>query len=203
MFLSRVFGRALFGAAAKSEATVSAAAAYSTVARNPLEEFFEADRKPDDEKPVVYGRNNMFSSYMLSSLFYFILLHKDFSLGSVKWQSDNLLCCLVDKLSWRYHLNISQAEFRILVHVVDLFLRLAWPVILDHSLLVMKMGKPLFIWIKCKRTLHTITISFKWVSISTSLSITRRFVFYNISTSQVVFWKLWQTQFRVKNVLKL
>lgn len=59
MFLTRVFGRALFGGAAKSEASVAAAATYSTGARNPLEEFFEADRKPDDDKPIVYGRNDI------------------------------------------------------------------------------------------------------------------------------------------------
>lgn len=55
MFLTRVFGRTLL-AAARSE-TSSAAAAASTVRTgyNPLEEFFEADRSPDDDKPVVYG----------------------------------------------------------------------------------------------------------------------------------------------------
>lgn len=100
MFLTRVFGRALFGAAAQSEATVSAAAAYSTGARNPLEEFFEADRKPDDEKPVVYGRNNTFSSYMLSSLLFSIIFYcKRYSL--LELRNDNpiiLLSWLVDKL---------------------------------------------------------------------------------------------------------
>ncbi|XP_035549730.1 uncharacterized protein LOC108991178 [Juglans regia] len=50
MFLSRVFGRTPF-AAAKSE--VSAATAASA-ARNPLKEFFEADRSTDDDKQVVY-----------------------------------------------------------------------------------------------------------------------------------------------------
>ncbi|KAL3618022.1 hypothetical protein CASFOL_038343 [Castilleja foliolosa] len=54
MFLTRVFGRTLF-AAAKSEA--SAAASSSTALRNPLEEFFEVGRNPEDEKPVVYGRS--------------------------------------------------------------------------------------------------------------------------------------------------
>ena len=56
MFLSRVFGRALF-AAARSETSASAAAA-ATAAReghNPLQEFFEVDRSPEDDKPVVYG----------------------------------------------------------------------------------------------------------------------------------------------------
>lgn len=64
MFLRRVFGRALFSATAKSEAS---AAAYSTAARNPLEEFFEADRKPDDDKPVVYGRSWKASELRLKS----------------------------------------------------------------------------------------------------------------------------------------
>lgn len=59
MFLTRVFGRT-FLAAARSEtssATGAAAAAAATarMGYNPLEEFFEADRSPDDDKPVVYG----------------------------------------------------------------------------------------------------------------------------------------------------
>ncbi|KAL3655349.1 hypothetical protein CASFOL_001135 [Castilleja foliolosa] len=56
MFLTRVFGRALF-AAAKSETSAAASAAFSVARRNPLEEFFEVDRNPEDEKPVVYGRS--------------------------------------------------------------------------------------------------------------------------------------------------
>ncbi|KAK3030094.1 hypothetical protein RJ639_037642 [Escallonia herrerae] len=55
MFLTRVFGRTLL-AAAKTE-TSGAAAAAASAARtgyNPLEEFFEADRNPDEDKPVVY-----------------------------------------------------------------------------------------------------------------------------------------------------
>jgi len=55
MLVSRIFGRTLF-AAAKSEA-YSATAAATSVARNPLQEFFEADRSIDDDKPVVYGRS--------------------------------------------------------------------------------------------------------------------------------------------------
>ncbi|XP_031485051.1 uncharacterized protein LOC116254100 [Nymphaea colorata] len=59
MFISRVlgrgFGRILF-AAAKPEAS-AARAASSMVAHNPLEEFFEADRSKEDDKPVVYGRS--------------------------------------------------------------------------------------------------------------------------------------------------
>lgn len=56
MFLSRVFGRAL-STAAKSESSAAAAAASTArMGHNPLEEFFETDRSPDEDKPVVYGR---------------------------------------------------------------------------------------------------------------------------------------------------
>lgn len=56
MFLTRVFGRT-FLAAARSETSsaTGAAAATARMGYNPLEEFFEADRSPDDDKPVVYG----------------------------------------------------------------------------------------------------------------------------------------------------
>ncbi|KAH6758354.1 ribosomal protein L29 family protein [Perilla frutescens var. frutescens] len=83
MFLTRVFGRAFFAAAAKSEASVAAAASYSTGPRNPLEEFFEADRKPDDETPVVYGRSWKASELRLKSwddlnkLWYVLLKEKN------------------------------------------------------------------------------------------------------------------------------
>ncbi|KAL1551262.1 39S ribosomal protein L47, mitochondrial-like [Salvia divinorum] len=83
MFLTRVFGKALFGAAAKSDASVAAAAAFSTAARNPLEEFFEADRKPDDDTPVVYGRSWKASELRLKSwddlnkLWYVLLKEKN------------------------------------------------------------------------------------------------------------------------------
>ncbi|PIN01356.1 hypothetical protein CDL12_26135 [Handroanthus impetiginosus] len=54
MFLRRVFGRTLF-AAAEAKASATTTAASNTAQRhNPLEEFFEADRNPDDEKLVVY-----------------------------------------------------------------------------------------------------------------------------------------------------
>lgn len=56
MFLSRTFGRALL-AAARSESCASSAAAANAAREgyNPLQEFFEVDRSPDDDKPVVYG----------------------------------------------------------------------------------------------------------------------------------------------------
>ncbi|XP_022135437.1 39S ribosomal protein L47, mitochondrial [Momordica charantia] len=83
MFLTRVFGRTLL-AAARSE-TSSAAAAASTVRTgyNPLEEFFEADRSPDDDKPVVYGRSWKASELRLKSwddlnkLWYVLLKEKN------------------------------------------------------------------------------------------------------------------------------
>ena len=53
MFVRRVFGRMLL-AAAKSEPSATGAA-NARAAYNPLEEFFEADRSQDEDKPVVYG----------------------------------------------------------------------------------------------------------------------------------------------------
>lgn len=64
MFLSRVFGRSLF-AAARSESSAASFAAAATATRggyNPLQEFFEADRSADDDKPVVYGMDLLFAS---------------------------------------------------------------------------------------------------------------------------------------------
>ncbi|KAE9467356.1 hypothetical protein C3L33_00733, partial [Rhododendron williamsianum] len=55
MLLSRVFARTLFTAAKPQ--TSAAAASTARSGYNPLEEFFEADRSPDDDKPVVYGRS--------------------------------------------------------------------------------------------------------------------------------------------------
>lgn len=54
MLLSRVFARTLFTAAKPQTSAAGASTARSGY--NPLEEFFEADRSPDDDKPVVYGR---------------------------------------------------------------------------------------------------------------------------------------------------
>ncbi|XP_057950720.1 uncharacterized protein LOC131145575 [Malania oleifera] len=69
MFVTRVFGRTLFSAV-KSETYATAAAAASTTRTgppNPLEEFFEQDRSPDDDKPVVYGRSWKASELRLKS----------------------------------------------------------------------------------------------------------------------------------------
>ncbi|EXC31172.1 39S ribosomal protein L47 [Morus notabilis] len=84
MFLSRYIGRT-FLAAAKSETSVAAAAATSSVRTgyNPLEEFFEVDRSPEDDKPVVYGRSWKASELRLKSwddlqkLWYVLLKEKN------------------------------------------------------------------------------------------------------------------------------
>ncbi|XP_076959560.1 uncharacterized protein LOC143635672 [Bidens hawaiensis] len=80
MFLTIVLGRRLFSSA-RSEA--SAAGAAVRTAHNPLEEFFEADRNPEDEKPVVYGRSWKASELRLKSwddlhkLWYVLLKEKN------------------------------------------------------------------------------------------------------------------------------
>ncbi|KAH7527904.1 hypothetical protein FEM48_Zijuj05G0015800 [Ziziphus jujuba var. spinosa] len=58
MFIPRYLSRTLF-AAAKSETSAATTAASSSARTvyNPLEEFFEANRSPDEEKPVVYVFN--------------------------------------------------------------------------------------------------------------------------------------------------
>ncbi|XP_030531361.1 39S ribosomal protein L47, mitochondrial isoform X2 [Rhodamnia argentea] len=60
MFMSRFFGRAFF-AAARTESSAGTAAAYSAATsgtgHNPLEAFFEADRNPENDTPVIYGRS--------------------------------------------------------------------------------------------------------------------------------------------------
>ncbi|XP_075503386.1 uncharacterized protein LOC142540848 [Primulina tabacum] len=85
MFLTRIFGRTLY-AAAKSEASAAAAAASSSSSKlphNPLEEFFEVDRNPEDDKPVVYGRSWKASELRLKSwddlnkLWYVLLKEKN------------------------------------------------------------------------------------------------------------------------------
>ncbi|KAH7528505.1 uncharacterized protein LOC107418453 isoform X2 [Ziziphus jujuba] len=84
MFISRYLGRTLL-AAAKSETSAAAAAASSSsrTVYNPLEEFFEADRSPDEEKPIVYGRSWKASELRLKSwddlnkLWYVLLKEKN------------------------------------------------------------------------------------------------------------------------------
>ncbi|CAM8889116.1 hypothetical protein QQ045_026197 [Rhodiola kirilowii] len=80
MFLSRLFGRS-FLASARSES--SAASSNMRMAYNPLEEFFEATRDQEDDKPVVYGRSWKASELRLKSwddlhkLWYVLLKEKN------------------------------------------------------------------------------------------------------------------------------
>ncbi|KAL3513555.1 hypothetical protein ACH5RR_026272, partial [Cinchona calisaya] len=63
MSMIKAIGRTLF-AAAKTETSSASSAAASTANRtrhNPLEDFFEAKRCPDDDKPIVYVINPFFS----------------------------------------------------------------------------------------------------------------------------------------------
>lgn len=72
-------------AAAKSESSAAAAASSSSAAKtlNPLEQFFEVDRTPEDDKPVVYGRGWKASELRLKSwddlqkLWYVLLKEKN------------------------------------------------------------------------------------------------------------------------------
>lgn len=73
-------------AAAKSESSAAAAAASSSATDkvlNPLEQFFEVDRTPEDDKPVVYGRGWKASELRLKSwddlqkLWYVLLKEKN------------------------------------------------------------------------------------------------------------------------------
>ncbi|RAL51112.1 unnamed protein product [Cuscuta campestris] len=61
--------RRTFLAAAKSESTGVGAAGTAArgAVQNPLEQFFEADRSVDDDKPVVYGRSWKASELRLKS----------------------------------------------------------------------------------------------------------------------------------------
>lgn len=83
MFLHRTLGRTLFAAAARSKQYATTAPAGGREVRNPLQEFFEADRSPDDDKPVVYGRGWKASELRLKSwddlhkLWYVLLKEKN------------------------------------------------------------------------------------------------------------------------------
>ena len=65
MFLRRICGRMLMAATKSEHPGATAAAAASTSVRNPLEEFFEADRSADDDKRVVYGGFSIYLSPLL------------------------------------------------------------------------------------------------------------------------------------------
>ncbi|KAK7354188.1 hypothetical protein VNO80_19647 [Phaseolus coccineus] len=84
MFLCRTLGRTLFAAAAaRSKHYATTAPAGGREVLNPLQEFFEADRSPDDDKPVVYGRGWKASELRLKSwddlhkLWYVLLKEKN------------------------------------------------------------------------------------------------------------------------------
>ncbi|KAK4362398.1 hypothetical protein RND71_017639 [Anisodus tanguticus] len=84
MLAYRLFGRTFLAAAAKSESSAAAAASSATrEALNPLEQFFEVDRTPEDDKPVVYGRGWKASELRLKSwddiqkLWYVLLKEKN------------------------------------------------------------------------------------------------------------------------------
>uniref|UniRef100_A0A7N0V4J6 Large ribosomal subunit protein uL29m n=1 Tax=Kalanchoe fedtschenkoi TaxID=63787 RepID=A0A7N0V4J6_KALFE len=94
MFVTRLFGRT-FLAAARSES--SAAGSNMRMAYNPLEEFFEAARNGEDEKPVVYGRSWKASELRLKSwddlhkLWYVLLKEKNMLMTQRQMlQSQNL-----------------------------------------------------------------------------------------------------------------
>ncbi|CAM8999527.1 unnamed protein product [Rhodiola kirilowii] len=80
MFLSRLFGRS-FLSSARSDG--SAASSNMRMAYNPLEEFFEATRGQEDDKPIVYGRSWKASELRLKSwddlhkLWYVLLKEKN------------------------------------------------------------------------------------------------------------------------------
>ncbi|GAB2289529.1 hypothetical protein Dimus_023839 [Dionaea muscipula] len=84
MLLRTLAGRRLF-AAARSETSAASAAAFSSTSTtyNPLEQFFEAGRSPEDDKPVVYGRSWKASELRLKSwddlqkLWYVLLKEKN------------------------------------------------------------------------------------------------------------------------------
>ncbi|CAN0841105.1 39S ribosomal protein L47, mitochondrial, partial [Linum grandiflorum] len=82
MFMMRFFGRSLL-ASARSESSTATAATTARLGHNPLEEFFEIHRNPDEDKPVVYGRSWKASELRLKSwddlqkLWYVLLKEKN------------------------------------------------------------------------------------------------------------------------------
>ncbi|CAK7348561.1 unnamed protein product [Dovyalis caffra] len=83
MFMTRFIGRTLLAAAKSETHAASAAAATATSGHNPLEDFFEADRSLDEDKPIVYGRSWKASELRLKSwdslhkLWYVLLKEKN------------------------------------------------------------------------------------------------------------------------------
>ncbi|KAK8953677.1 hypothetical protein KSP40_PGU007456 [Platanthera guangdongensis] len=84
MFMSRIFSRVLTSATRlESSASSFATSASVTTTKNPLEEFFEIERIPDDEKPIKYGRGWKASELRLKSwddlhkLWYVLLKEKN------------------------------------------------------------------------------------------------------------------------------
>ena len=71
MFAIRAIGRTLF-AAATGETSSAAAASTVSSRLNPLEDFFEAERSPDDDKPVVYGINSFCAMFHVLKLLVFV-----------------------------------------------------------------------------------------------------------------------------------
>ncbi|XP_009758816.1 uncharacterized protein LOC107775301 isoform X2 [Nicotiana tabacum] len=83
MLAARLFGRALLAAAKSESSAAAASSAATTKVTNPLEQFFEVDRTPDDDKPVIYGRSWKASELRLKSwddlqkLWYVLLKEKN------------------------------------------------------------------------------------------------------------------------------
>ncbi|KAH0449239.1 hypothetical protein IEQ34_023039 [Dendrobium chrysotoxum] len=84
MFMSRLLRRVLLSATkSESSSALFSTSASVTKVRNPLEEFFEAERNIEDEKPVTYGRGWKASELRLKSwedlhkLWYVLLKEKN------------------------------------------------------------------------------------------------------------------------------